>query len=428
MQIYRASWVLPVIGPPIRHGWVAVERDRIVDVGGPQDGPGTVSEGAVQHHDLGEAVIMPALANAHTHLELSWLRGRVGAAPTFLRWVSGMMRKRLESADGRDGRFVRSAVAVALEEMKASGTALVGDLSNALEHLDLLDASGLEGIVFHEVIKFRAADADEFVERSRRRIEEAHAGERWRLALAPHAPYSVAPSVFGALAAARPRLREARMSVHVSESPEEVEFIRRGRGGWPDLLKRLGAWDPDWQAPRCSPVEYLERLGFWDDRTLAVHAVQTRDEDLALLASRGVTVVTCPRSNTWVGAGVPPVEAFYRSGARVAIGTDSLASVADLNLFGELAALRGIAPGVAPADLLRSATLSGAEALGFGDTHGAIARGRRAALISVEVPAGTADVEQYLVSGIEPGKIRWIDEDRFHHLRSAASVSRGNGS
>jgi imidazolonepropionase-like amidohydrolase len=94
----------------------------------------------------------------------------------------------------------------------------------------------------------------------------------------------------------------------------------------------------------------------------------------------------------------------------VAIGTDSLSSVADLNLFSELAALRRIAPGVPPADLLRSATLSGAEALGFGETHGAIARGRRAALIAVEVPPGTTDVEEYLVSGIEPGKIRWIDQ------------------
>jgi cytosine/adenosine deaminase-related metal-dependent hydrolase len=124
-----------------------------------------------------------------------------------------------------------------------------------------------------------------------------------------------------------------------------------------------------------------------------------------------VTVVTCPRSNAWVGAGTPPVEAFYRSGARVAVGTDSLASVADLNLFSEIAALHRIAPGVKPADLLRSATLSGAEALGFGETHGAIAPGRRAALIAVEVPPGTTDVEEYLVSGIEPGKVRWIGRD-----------------
>jgi cytosine/adenosine deaminase-related metal-dependent hydrolase len=150
------------------------------------------------------------------------------------------------------------------------------------------------------------------------------------------------------------------------------------------------------------------RTSWISRRTLAVHAVQASGADLAILASRGVTIVTCPRSNEWVGAGIPPVEAFYRSGARVAIGTDSLASVADLNLFSEVAALRRLAPGVSPASLLRSATLAGAEALGFGRTHGAIEPGRRAALIAVMVPPGTTDVEEYLVSGIEPGLVRWI--------------------
>jgi cytosine/adenosine deaminase-related metal-dependent hydrolase len=409
MQVYRASWILPITGPPIRDGWVAIDRGLIEGAGGREDAPHTVGHGAAARIDLGEAAIMPALVNAHTHLELSWLRGRTRPASSFLGWVSGMMRERLQSADGRDDEYVRAAMALALDEMKASGTGLVGDISNSLTHLDVLQASGLEGIVFHEVIKFRGTDPEGFVDESCRRIEASTIGTGWRLALAPHAPYSVAPSVYRALAAARSRLRETRMSVHVAESAEEVEFIGRGSGGWPDLLKRLGAWDPDWRTPQCSPVEYLERLGFWDEGTLAVHAVQASPEDLAVLATRGVTLVTCPRSNAWVGAGVPPVEAFYRSGARVAIGTDSLSSVADLNLFSELAALRRIAPGVPPADLLRSATISGAEALGFGETHGAIARGRRAALIAVEVPPGTTDVEEYLVSGIEPGNVRWIN-------------------
>ena len=408
MQVYRASWVLPISAPPIREGWVAVDGGLVAGAGGPPGYAAAVGHEAAARIDLGDAVILPALVNAHTHLELSWLRGRIRPASSFLGWVSSMMRQRLQSADGRDDEYVRSAMSLALAEMKASGTGLVGDISNALAHLDVPGASGLEGLVFHEVIKFRATDAEAFVGESCRRIEQAGAGGRWRLALAAHAPYSVAPSVYRALAAARPRLREKRMSVHVSESREEVEFIGRGSGGWPELLKSLGAWDPGWRAPRCSPVEYLERIGFWDERTLAVHAVQASGEDLALLAKRGVTLVTCPRSNAWVGAGTPPVEAFYRSGARVAVGTDSVASVADLNLFSELAALHRIAPGVKPADLLRSATLSGAEALGFGETHGAIAPGRRAVLIAVDIPPGTTDVEEYLVSGIEPGKVRWI--------------------
>ena len=408
MHVYRAAWVVPVASAPILDGWVAVDGRTVMAVGGPADDPSRQGLPAGAASDLGDVALLPALVNAHTHLELSWLRGRTRPASSFLGWVSGMMRERLQSPDGRDDSYVRSAMALALEEMQACGTGLVGDISNALAHLDLLEASGLEGIVFHELIKFRGGDAPGFVAEARRRIDAAAGAGRWRLALAPHAPYSVAPSVFQALAAARPALRDAHMSVHVAESPEEVEFVGSGGGGWPDLLKRLGAWDPGWRAPRCSPVAYLDRLGFWDGRALAVHAVQAGERDLERLAALGVTVVTCPRSNAWVGAGVPPVEAFYRSGVRVAIGTDSLTSVADLNVFNELQELRRIAPGVKPADLLRSATLAGAEALGFGATHGALAPGRRAAMIAVAVPPGTADVEQYLVSGIAPGKVRPI--------------------
>jgi 5-methylthioadenosine/S-adenosylhomocysteine deaminase len=93
---------------------------------------------------------------------------------------------------------------------------------------------------------------------------------------------------------------------------------------------------------------------------------------------------------------------------RVAVGTDSLASVDDLNVFGELAAMRRLAPGIAAARLLRSATLDGASALGFGSELGSIEPGKRAELLAVRVPGEVEDVEEYLVSGIEADDIRWL--------------------
>ena len=92
----------------------------------------------------------------------------------------------------------------------------------------------------------------------------------------------------------------------------------------------------------------------------------------------------------------------------MAVGTDSLASAPDLNLFAELAAMRRIAPSVPAAALIASATAVGAEALGAGDRFGAIAPSRPAALIAVELPGRTDDVEEYLLSGIEPDRIAWL--------------------
>jgi cytosine/adenosine deaminase-related metal-dependent hydrolase len=133
------------------------------------------------------------------------------------------------------------------------------------------------------------------------------------------------------------------------------------------------------------------------------------DAELERLAEVRATVVACPRSNAWTGAGRPPMERFYRSGIRVAIGTDSLASVETLNMFDELASVRAIAPTVAASRLLESATRSGAEALGFGRELGTIAAGKRAELIAVRLPARAEDVEEYLVSGIQPADVQWLD-------------------
>jgi cytosine/adenosine deaminase-related metal-dependent hydrolase len=90
------------------------------------------------------------------------------------------------------------------------------------------------------------------------------------------------------------------------------------------------------------------------------------------------------------------------------VGTDSLASVDDLNVFEELKEMRRLAPSVAASRLLESATRRGAEALGFGSELGTIEPGKRAALLAVRLPAGVRDVEEYLVGGIQPGDVFWI--------------------
>ena len=157
-------------------------------------------------------------------------------------------------------------------------------------------------------------------------------------------------------------------------------------------------------------MRFLDESGFLDARVLAVHGVQMTTEDLDRLVARGSTLVTCPRSNGHTGAGAPPIEDFYNYGVNVAVGTDSLASAPDLNVFAELATLRALAPTVSAGALIDSATRQGARALGFDADYGTIEPGKLARLLVVDIPARTDDVEEYLVGGIGPGDIRWLDE------------------
>jgi 5-methylthioadenosine/S-adenosylhomocysteine deaminase len=110
-----------------------------------------------------------------------------------------------------------------------------------------------------------------------------------------------------------------------------------------------------------------------------------------------------------VGVGYPPISRFYASGVNVAVGTDSLASVGDLNLFSELKTMRWLAPEVPASKILESATLVGARALGLGHELGSLTPGKRAELIAVHLPAQVDEVEDYLLSGIEPSSIEPVN-------------------
>jgi aminodeoxyfutalosine deaminase len=376
----------------MRGGSVTIDSGRVVDVAP-----------SAANVPVPQVAILPGLVNAHTHLELSWMQGRVPPGDSMSAWASQLIELRMSASSGGPEPIV-AAIAAA----RACGTSLVGDVTNGLASYDLLAASALSAAVFYELIGFNPAMALPLMSAAKQQLRELRLVDRVRPTIVPHAPYSVSPDLVRAIGGAADR---GPMSIHLGESPEEMRFLKYGTGPWQELLERLGAWSPQWSAPGCGPVEYLDRLGVLNDRLIAVHAVQLEDDELERLAAAGATIVTCPRSNRWTGAGTPPIERFYASGAAVAIGTDSLASVEDLNLFNEMAEVQALAPEVPARAILRSATLEGARALGFGGELGAIAPGLRADLIAVRLPPhvdDAEDVEEYLVGGVAPSDITWL--------------------
>ena len=406
MIVVRARWLVPIADRPMLNGWVAIDHGRIAAAG--RAGASLPLRDDAPLVDLGAYALLPALVNAHVHLELSSLRVQVPRAERFTDWVPAMLQRRMAADPDRDA--IVGAVETAIAEMRASGTGIVGDISNSLVTIEPLRRSALDGVVFHEVLRFAAVGADDVLDGALRSQEAHGVAGRFPVSLAPHAPYSVSPRLFQGIRAAQARTPFLPSSVHLAESPEEVELLETGGGAWRGLLERFGAWDPTWTPPACSPVDYLDQMRVLDPRLLAVHAVECSDADLEVLRARGTTVVCCPRSNRYVGVGDPPVSRFYRSGVAVAMGTDSLASNDDLNLFGELAAVRRLAPGVPAAALLESATLVGARALGLEATAGTIEPGKPARLIAVALPPDVVDVEEYLVNGITPERVHWVED------------------
>ena len=400
MTTFTAAWVLPISAPPIRNGFVTLEGGRITAVG--DRVPADVES-------LGNVAILPALVNAHTHLELSYLHGRVPPGTSFNEWVMALMALRRDHPDPTAPAIIEAA-RHAIARARASGTGLFGDVSNTLVTVPLLRDAGMAAHVFYELIGFSHPDPAGRIREARAAADAAaiDAGSV-RVSLAPHAPYSVSSALFMAIRSDVDAHPDSVTTVHLGESAAEVELLRQGSGPARVMLERLGVWTDEWQIPGVSPTEYVAALGFLGADSLVVHGVQFTREDLARVKTAGSPLISCPRSNTYVGVGAPPLDSFYAAGVPVAFGTDSLASVADLNMFAELAEARRIAPTVSARELLRSATLTGAQALRYDDDYGSIAAGKRAALIAVRVPPDVVDVEEYLVAGIEPDAIAWLD-------------------
>lgn len=392
MLIYTASHLLPVASAPVAPGAVAVDDDRLVDAGARDDVLARHGDGA-EVRDLGLAVMIPGLVNTHTHLELSWMQANPPRGEDYDTWLRGLLKRR----DGEDADAVRAAAARAVDSLLARGTVAVADVANGTGTAPLLARSGLHAIVFLEVLGLRAAQAEEILERAAGQLESlAESGEmdsardRVRVVLTPHAPHTTSASLLRGLAGRSAASAEP-LTLHVAESPAEAALLRDGSGPFPELYRERDFWEEGWEPPGQSPVEYLDRLGVLSDRTLAVHCVQLGQRDHAILQARRSTVVTCPRSNRQLGVGKAPVPALMSKGIPVTLGTDSLASSPDLDLFKEMAALREEHPSLKPAAILRMATLNGAQALGLGDRLGSIEPGKLAELVVVPLTAGQDD-------------------------------------
>ena len=402
MAQYRVAWLLPISQPPIRDAWLHTERGRIVGFGHCRPGDFTEPD----EIDLGETAVLPGLVNAHTHLELSWLRGRIPETSHFPDWIASVVR--LSRGVDYHDPAISESIAKGVAEARTFGTAVIGDVSNTLATTAALLEQKVAAVIFHELISFRSVEAKKVLHAAIDRVQDQPSSPLVRHTIAPHAPYSVSPALFGEIRQYLGRTPSARTTVHLGESKAEIQFLQRGTGPWRTLLESLGVWDPSWVAPRCAPLDYLTHVGFLAENVLIVHGVYLGPDEFAKLAETGATLVTCPRGNRRTGAGDPPISEFFESGARVAVGTDSLASVPDLSVFAELAEMRRLAPEIPARLLLESATINGARALGFDAEFGTIEPGKSDRLVAITLSGPVSNIEEELVCGIDAERIRWL--------------------
>jgi 5-methylthioadenosine/S-adenosylhomocysteine deaminase len=328
---------------------------------------------------------MPGLVNAHTHAAMTLFRGMADDVP-----LDTWLNRRIWPAEARwvTADFVRDGAELALLEMLQGGTTTCGDMYYFPDAVARAVAdSGLRAVVGMIVLEFPtvwAQSADEYLSKGLAVRDQFKGHPRVSTMFAPHAPYTVADRTFEQIRMLADEL-EAPIQMHVHETAEEI-------------ATSIAQF-------RCRPLQRLDKLGILTPLLAAVHMTQLAAEEIGLLASRGASVVHCPESNLKLASGLCPVAALAAAGVNVALGTDGPASNNDLDMFGEMRTAALLAKGVAQradvlpaADVLRMATLNGAQALGLGDRIGSLLPGKEADLICVDLARAASQPVHFPVS------------------------------
>lgn len=379
-MILSADWVLPLASPPIRNGWVSVQRDRIAAVGAP---PAPASPGQ-RPTTLPGCALLPGFVNPHTHLELTCYAGRIAPAP-FWSWITELIK--LRAAPGQTQREAAAAADGAWQSLRA-GVTCVGDISRLNLHWRALKPIPIRKVCFVELLSLADApprDPNEL----RAAVDGVQEDPLLTLGVSPHAPYSVPRDHFtAALRLARELDRP--WCTHWAESAEEVAFLRGDENALPEVVRNL-ARKCGVSSPGAPPAAALEYCTGGATRGALAHLNYASAEDAARLARRGHVGVYCPRAHRFFAHPVHPIVELRRAGLRMAIGTDSAASNENLSMLDELRFLARARPELPPADLLRMGTLDAAAALRLEHAIGSLEPGKQADLVALRVAGAPAD-------------------------------------
>lgn len=393
MRGYAASWVITgkPEDAPLKDGAVVLDGEGRVLAVGPASELQRGYAGATWSSE--RAVLMPGLVNAHTHLELSALRGHTRSGGGFGPWVASMMEKRGDLMPEQDVEAIDAAVG----ELLRAGTVAVGEVTNTLASVEPLGTAPLVGRIFHEVFGMRRETAD-LMRNAARQARDALGALPHNLSYveAPHTLYSLHPaSVRDIVASAR--AQGALTTLHLCEHAAERAYLRDGTGPFLDFLRARNASEADWSPPGLAPVEYAETLGVLAPDVLVVHLAAATSDELKRVARAKAPVVLCPRSNLFIELKLPPLYEMLSLGIKPALGTDSLASNTTLDVLAEASALRDRFPQVPPLELIAMATWYGAQALRLEHRVGALAAGLTPGLLAFDLDHPVDDPARYVL-------------------------------
>lgn len=358
--------------PPEQEGELLIDRDGTIV---------PMSETSEIDRSIDVGILMPGIVNAHVHMSDASIDEPVPGGDGFIPWMRGL----LASREGQ-GPVSESAVGSTVARMLESGTIAIGEVTNDVRTLEILEGLAIATLPIVEMIGLRnaAGEARDAIERFR-----AIASRFPGTMPAAHAPYSVHPELVGLLVEESHR-RDRPFFIHLAEDRQERVMFEEGGGDWIPVLEEFGVLDGSFVPPMESVIRHYDRRGLIDEYFRAVHLTDATSDEIRLLTDRGAMAVLSPHSNRHITGQLPDVHGMIEAGLRFGFGTDGRGSNRTVDVVDEARLLLREMPDLSASRLLTALTLDGAQVLGRPELT-SIKTGERPGLIAHDISVDSID-------------------------------------
>ena len=327
-----------------------------------------------------QGTLSPGFVNAHCHIELSHLKGKIPERQGLVNFVQQVMALREADAETKLASMIQAE-----QELFTGGTVAIGDICNTTDSIALKMNSPLQWHNFIEVSGFVEAGAEKrFNAAGEIRQQFIQQLSTMPATLSPHAPYSVSEKLFSLL---NEHTAGQLISIHNQESPAENDLYEKKSGDFLRLYENMGIDITAFSATgQTSLKSWLPNINK-NQTILSVHNTHTSIADVEFIETvtgkevKDYFFCICINANLYIENSLPPLEMLMNKGCKMVIGTDSYASNWQLNVMEELKAIRKHFPAIPWEQLLRWATINGAMALGLGDRLGSFDRGKKPGIL-----------------------------------------------
>lgn len=376
MRKIAANYIYPIASEPIKNGYVKLDdNDTIVEIG--------QLNGECEDTEFYNGILCPGFTNAHSHIELSHLKGLFKEATGMSGFINQI--NELRSAVEQPERI--KLLEEQFNQLYQHGVSAMADISNCSESFAIKAKSPMKTRTFVELFGTLPEEAEEVINSGKELVEKAKE-YGINAAITPHACYTMSPQLLAR--AAQEGLKSGFLSYHSQESPEEEDLLISGTGALAENYKGRNLPTPP-VTGKPALLYFLERLLSFSQkpvqgRIILVHNVTTNQEsiDAALDTLAEPFWAICPLSNIFIHRQLPDLDLFRKNNLAICLGTDSLSSNKILSITEEIKCLHEHFPHIKLDEILVWACLNGAKAIGYEKELGSFEIGKKPGIVLID--------------------------------------------